>query len=77
MTKFIDISSIKDNKGTKTVFWQNLGIHRWQKSCRQPEDFDKVVYLGNCQDDGDMFAAYDKDRIFIYRGIKGDEFGTI
>ena len=30
--------------------------------------FDKVVYLGTCNVDGDMFAAYDKGSIVIYNG---------
>lgn len=29
---------------------------------------DKVIYLGKCALDGDMFAAYYRNRITIYKG---------
>jgi len=29
---------------------------------------DKVVYLGRCKNDGDMFAAYERGYIVIYKG---------
>lgn len=33
-----------------------------------PSEFDKVVYLGRCEEDGDMFAAYRGGRIYLYKG---------
>jgi len=35
----------------------------------KPSEFNKIVYLGNCDTDGDMFAAYSKGGcIYIYKG---------
>lgn len=34
-----------------------------------PNDIDQIVYLGKCQLDGDMFAAYEEfGAILIYKG---------
>jgi len=44
--------------------WKRVGNH-------YPNDKDntKVVYLGKCGVDGDMFAVYtDKNKIIIYKG---------
>ncbi|CAB4138559.1 hypothetical protein UFOVP331_119 [uncultured Caudovirales phage] len=72
MTKYISLES-KEIK--KTVFTAFLcGLRGWNPSSLTPEDFDKVVYLGKCCCDGDMFACYIRGAINIYRGIKGDEF---
>ena len=72
MTKYISLES-KEIK--KTVFTAYLwGLSGWMPSSRTPEFFDKVVYLGKCGEDGDMFACYTDATINIYRGIKGDEF---
>jgi trehalose-6-phosphatase len=72
MTKYISLES-KEIK--KTVFTKYFcGVGGWIYSSRTPEDFDKVVYLGNCYCDGDMFACYEGHTINIYKGIKGDEF---
>jgi hypothetical protein len=30
----------------------------WLKAHFEPTDFEKIVYLGKCEQDGDMFAAY-------------------
>jgi hypothetical protein len=72
MTKYI---SLETKEIKKTVFTSYLcGIHGWNEGSLEPEHFDKVIYLGNCGADGDMFACYVRDVINIYRGIKGDEF---
>lgn len=39
----------------------------WSECLRQPINFEKVVYLGCCELDGDMFACYN-DYIDIYKG---------
>jgi hypothetical protein len=74
MTKYINLET-KEKKNKKTIFekyfYQRKG---WIDSSLPPEDFDKVVYLGNCDVDGDMFACYRANVIQIYKGIKGDEF---
>ena len=73
MTKYIDLE-VKEIK-TKTVFKKYLcGVSGWMPSSRTPEFFDKIVYLGNCFGDGDMFACHTGATINIYKGIKGDEF---
>lgn len=75
MTKYINLEEKEIKTKTKTVFTKYLcGINRWITSSSNPEDFDKVVYLGKCCCDGDMFACYIDATINIYRGIKGDEF---
>jgi hypothetical protein len=74
MTKYISLET-KEKKIKKTVLIKYLcGIGGWIEGSLEPENFDKVVYLGNCDADGDMFACYVRDVINIYKGIKGDEF---
>ena len=74
MTKYISLET-KEKKIKKTVFTKYLcGIGGWIHALKTPKSFDKVVYLGNCDADGDMFACYTQDVIHIYKGIKGDEF---
>jgi hypothetical protein len=71
MTKYINL----ETKENKTVFTKYLcSDYGWRPSMLTPEYFSKIVYLGNCSADGDMFACYNQDTIHIYRGIKGDEF---
>jgi hypothetical protein len=75
MTKYINLE-VKEQKGfKKTIFTACLCGSGWVILPMNPENFDKVVYLGNCNADGDMFACYRKDNtIHIFKGIKGDEF---
>jgi len=40
----------------------------YQKATVPPRNHHKVVYLGNCSQDGDMFAAYQGTTITIYKG---------
>jgi len=41
----------------------------WQRGVYCPSDYKKVVYLGKCSHDGDMFNVYnDKDQIIIFKG---------
>ena len=75
MTKYISLETKEQKEIKKTVFTAYLcGGNGWTPSLLSPENFDKVVYLGNCSADDDMFACYTRDTINIYRGIKGDEF---
>ena len=64
LTKFTHIALTK--KGWEEVDSQNSSL---------PNEYVSVVYLGCCENDGDMFACYDRDGyIEIYKGEKGDEF---
>jgi len=40
----------------------------WGITTDKPKEFNKIVYLGKCGIDGDMFAAYFNDSIGIYKG---------
>lgn len=75
MTKYIDTTEPKQEKGLRTIFTHTLdGVHGWTAAISEPEDFEIIKYLGKCEIDGDMFAAYHKDKICIYKGTKGIEF---
>lgn len=49
-------------------FTHYLGEVGWVDAGLQPLHFEKVVYLGKCKFDGDVFAAYNSGSISIYRG---------
>jgi putative sterol carrier protein len=76
MTEFINAANISTEKKEKkeTVFTHELSPNCWGKTEIKPSNFRKVLYIGNCRIDGDMFAAYINRKIIIYKGIKGDEF---
>lgn len=75
MKKFIDVSGKAKKEKKQTVFKQAMTNAGWDKSNLNPEDYEKVLYLGRCALDGDMFAATDSDScIDIFKGVKGDEF---
>lgn len=40
----------------------------WVEGSAITSVFEKIVYLGNCQEDGDMFACYIGGSIHIYKG---------
>lgn len=42
--------------------------NNWLTTNSIPSEFEKVVYLGSCKFDGDMFAAYVSGTIGIYKG---------
>ena len=44
----------------------------WIPGANKPAWFDKVVYLGKCKIDGDMFACYKGKAILIYKGNLND-----
>lgn len=76
MTKFISIEE-KEELKIKTVFTHCLlSEEGWQLSNDNICDFEKIVYLGRCNVDGDMFAAYYGHTIAIYKGKKGTEFNN-
>jgi hypothetical protein len=73
MTIYIDL---EEKLTTKTVFTHYLDTDiGWVNTKSNPKLYYKVVYLGKCPVDGDMFACYNDDNeISILKGIKGDEF---
>lgn len=46
-------------------FWGDDG---WVATKIRPDKYRKIVYLGKCDIDGDMFAAYNNDNIEIFKG---------
>lgn len=48
----------------KTRGWRNLSLEEANKYLRTAE---KIVYLGKCAEDGDMFAVYN-GYIMIFKG---------
>jgi hypothetical protein len=41
----------------------------WDLSGNRPFDYNKVVFLGKCKSDGDMFACYNPSGLIeIYKG---------
>lgn len=79
MTKYIDITKqeVEQPEPKKTVFTHIFGRQSggWHESEYHPEFYMKVLYLGNCATDGDMFIAYSMTGcILLFKGIKGDEF---
>lgn len=44
----------------------------WYKTDENPSSYDKIVYLGKCKTDGDMFACYASGNITIYKGHLND-----
>jgi hypothetical protein len=55
--KPIELTHCKGRNG-----WEQ--VNPWAK----PKVFNKIVYLGKCKQDGDMFATYYCDYISIYKG---------
>jgi len=64
----ISLPKAKDNAIKFVEFTHSKGHTGWVKCHRQPSDYDEIVYLGNCSQDGDMFAAYSRRFISIYKG---------
>lgn len=49
------------------------GGNGWCETFSKPNDYIKIVYLGKCKTDGDMFAAYqDSGDILITKGNLND-----
>lgn len=64
----------KEEKALKPIeFTRYLDVRcGWIAPSREPKDCDKVVYLGKCSADGDMFVAYRMGEINIYKGHLND-----
>lgn len=74
-TKFVSVDDTQKEK-KETVFTHYLDDCKgWTIDATKPDSYDKVIYLGCCGKDGDMFACItESNYIHIYKGIKGDEF---
>ena len=58
----------ESEKAVEFTHYQS-GTKGWCESITQPSKFNKVVFLGECCYDGDMFAAYSTSgAITIYKG---------
>ena len=59
-----------NEENEKTVEFTHYlhGTKGWCKSSACPEDYNRVVYLGMCHSDGDMFACYLEKTIIIQKG---------
>lgn len=59
MKEVIRVDQLTDQKEEKKVeFTHCMEDDGWEETKYQPSDYDKVVYLGKCKYDGDMFASY-------------------
>jgi len=59
----------KDKEDEPVEFTHHIDNYKgWQETNGLPEEFKKVVYLGRCEGDGDMFAAYENGSIVIFKG---------
>ena len=61
----------EESKGIEFTHYLS-GKEGWVEANSQPEDADKIVYLGKCCIDGDMFTAYFSKSICIYKGKLND-----
>lgn len=70
MKKVIMIPDNNQEESKKpVVFTQIAGTqYGWGYTYIKPSDYEKVVYLGKCNTDGDMFAAYYNGGISIFKG---------
>jgi len=62
---------IEQKSDDKSVEFTHLSYpdKGWKEDDDKPGSFEKVIYLGKCKIDGDMFACYDKaGNISIYKG---------
>jgi hypothetical protein len=65
---YIDNPQNKEEKPVEFTHVYN-SIQGWSVFLNSPTDYEKVVYLGHCSSDGDMFAAYGSGGlIMIYTG---------
>jgi len=51
-----------------------INTNRYGNEIITPDGYDRVVYLGRCVVEGDVFAAYSGKSIEVMYGILGDEF---
>lgn len=69
MKSVIYIDKEEETKEKPVEFTECLDmIIGWRPSLVEPKDYDRIVYLGNCAADGDMFAVYNDKYISIFKG---------
>ena len=68
MRKVIMIGEEPKEESKGVEFTHELDDEGYSHTCHKPDEFNKVVYLGNCDAAGDMFAAYNDSYIYIYKG---------
>jgi|694.fasta_scaffold28097_18 hypothetical protein len=62
---------------SKTIFNEFLNLDgNWQTKEITLDKVEKIVYLGKCRFNGDLFCVYynEPNVILIWKGIKGNEF---
>jgi len=65
---FINEPEKSEGKGVEFTHCKD-GVKGWVKAISKPNNYGKVVYLGKCERDGDVFAAYNIiGNILIYKG---------
>ena len=57
----------EESKGVEFTHYQHKD-NGWNVNIYPTNHFEKVVYLGKCAQDGDLFACYANNRIDIYKG---------
>lgn len=57
----------KGEKGVEFTHYLDTELG-WKKNNYKPSYYEKIIYLGKCDADGDMFATYEDDYIHIYKG---------
>ena len=62
----IDGQVKEDEKLLELTHFQ--GTSGWEKIAYFPKGIKRLVYLGNCIREGDMFASYNSSYIIIYKG---------
>ena len=69
MKEVIYINEVKEKEEKPVEFTHFQDSFKgWQATSSKPEDYDKVIYLGKCRIDGDMFACYSFGNINIHKG---------
>lgn len=58
---------IKEEKPVEFTHYFEEG-KGWAVAIIRPSEYEKIVYLGNCMFNGDMFAVYVDGHIAIYKG---------
>jgi hypothetical protein len=67
-------TTLEPKEKQKTVFHKFYSKEGLEITNHEPSDFDKVVFLGTCKEDGDTFAAYIDGHIYSFLGKRGGEF---
>lgn len=74
MKQVLLVSDLEKAEKKPVEFTHYLNPHGrgWEPTIAKPNDFPKVVYLGYCNEDGDMFATLGDGFIRIFKGHLND-----